>query len=100
VPASFAGLASNNHIPDDPDTYAKALASLEVSEWRSAMEAKYSSLIKNGTWSLVPLFYDQKPVKCKWVNRVITNSDGFVAKFKACLVATCERLHPTTRHRL
>ena len=51
------------------------------------MEAEYSSLIKNGTWSLVPLIYNQKPVKYKWVYRVKTNSDGYVAKFKARLVA-------------
>ena len=30
MPASFAGLASSSHISDDPDTYAEALASLEV----------------------------------------------------------------------
>ena len=87
MPSSFAGLASSSHIPDDPDTYAEALASPEVSEWRSAMEVEYPSLIKNGTWSLVPLPHDRSPVKCKWVYRVKTNSDGSVAKFKARLVA-------------
>ena len=87
VPPAFAGLAASVHIPDDPDTYAEAIANHESFEWCAAMETKYDSLLKNGTWRLVPLPPDRKHVKCKWVYRVKTHSDGTVAKFKARLVA-------------
>jgi hypothetical protein len=50
-------------------------------------EAKYNYLLKNNTRRLVPLPHDRKPAKCKWVYKVKTHFDGFVAKFKAHIMA-------------
>jgi transposase InsO family protein len=86
VPHTFAGIVSSMRIPEDPENYAAAMRSPEAMEWQQAMAAEYESLMKNGTWRLVPLPRDRKAVACKWVYRVKTNSDGSVAKFKARLV--------------
>lgn len=51
------------------------------------MEAEYDSLLQNDTRRLVSLPSSCKPMMCKWVYRVKTNFDGFVAKFKVRIVA-------------
>jgi hypothetical protein len=43
--------------------------------------------MQTGTWKLVHLPPSRKPVKCKWIYRVKTNSDGTIVRFKARLVA-------------
>ena len=44
---------------DDPTSYAQAQGK---NQQEQAMTTDYESLMKNTTWSLVPL-----PVGCKWV---------------------------------
>ena len=51
------------------------------------MQQEYEALMKNNTWSLVPLPPDRKPIGCKWVFRVKENVDGSINKYKAQLVA-------------
>jgi hypothetical protein len=87
VPSSYAGIASSLQIPEDPKSFTTAMRSPKVDQWRAAMQAKYNSLMQTGTWKLVHLPPGRKPVKCKWIYRVKTNSDGTVARFKARLVA-------------
>ena len=55
--------------------------------WLSAMQQEYEALMKNNTWSLVPLPPDRKPIGCKWVFRVKENADGSINKYKARLAA-------------
>ncbi|CAJ2673651.1 unnamed protein product [Trifolium pratense] len=55
--------------------------------WLKAMEAEYSALLHNKTWSLVPLPAHRRAIGCKWVFRIKENPDGSINKYKARLVA-------------
>ena len=49
---------------DDPTSYVKAK---DKPEWEQAMTFEYDSLIKNKTWTLVPLPPGKNLVGCKWI---------------------------------
>ena len=51
------------------------------------MQAEYDALIKNKTWSLIPMCSYFQVVGCKWVFRTKYNTDGSISKHKARLVA-------------
>ena len=55
--------------------------------WKAAMDDEMNALIRNGTWKIVILPKDKKPVGCKWVFTIKYNSDGLVERYKARLVA-------------
>ena len=50
-------------------------------KWLTASKEEYNSLIEMGTWKLVPLHHDRKPIKCQWT--YVTKANGH---FKARLV--------------
>lgn len=52
-----------------------------------AIKLEYEALLKNNTWTLVPLPSHRQPIGCKWVFWVKENLDGSVNKYKARLVA-------------
>ena len=56
-------------------------------QWVAAMDAKFQSLQKQQTWSLVPLPPHTNVVTCKWVYKLKRHSDGSIARYKARLVA-------------
>ena len=72
-------LATYDHI-----SYAKAKGK---PEWEQAMTVEYDSLIKNKTWTLVPLPPGKNLVGCKWIYKTKFTSDGHIEKHKARLVA-------------
>ena len=51
------------------------------------MDSEYNYLLKQNTWSLVPLPSDKNVVHCKWVYKIKRGSDGSIARYKARLVA-------------
>eukprot|EP00253_Pinus_taeda_P025772 PITA_25772 len=51
------------------------------------MEEEYNFLLKNQTWDLVPLPSRRKLVRCKWVYRTKSATDGQITRRKARLVA-------------
>ncbi|MCI45793.1 retrovirus-related Pol polyprotein from transposon TNT 1-94, partial [Trifolium medium] len=51
------------------------------------MQAEYSALMTNNTWSLVPMPAHRRAIGCKWVFRIKENPDGTINKYKARLVA-------------
>ncbi len=71
-------------IASDPLSFKEASG---IPEWDKAMEEEYNSLMKNNTWSLVPLPKGRKVVRCKWIYRTKFVADGSVDKHKARLVA-------------
>ncbi|KAH9651886.1 retrovirus-related pol polyprotein from transposon RE1 [Citrus sinensis] len=77
-----AFVTSHNSLK--PNTPSEALSD---PNWKAAMQAEYDALIKNKTWSLVPMCSDFKVVGCKWVFRTKYNTDGSISKHKARLVA-------------
>ncbi|PNF31714.1 hypothetical protein B7P43_G13202 [Cryptotermes secundus] len=58
----------------------------ESDKWKEAMGKEMSALHENGTWELVTLPKNAKPIQCKWVYRIKENPDGSVDKYKARLV--------------
>lgn len=71
------------HITREPQDVQTALSD---PNWKMAVQAKYSALMKNGTWISVPCTSDKKVISCKWVFRVKYKVDGSLDKYKACLV--------------
>jgi len=71
-------------ISKDPQQF---FDDVRIPKWESAMLEKYSSLMNNHTWDLIPLPKGQKLVHCKWVYRTKYVADGTVDKYKAQLVA-------------
>ena len=70
-----------------PETYSQAMASEESDHWAQAIAIEYSSLIDNGTWTLVDLPPDRKAIDGKWVFDLKRNNDGQIERYKARYVA-------------
>ena len=51
------------------------------------MSEVFTTLVKHGTWDLVPPSINIKPIGCKWVFRIKHNFDGNISRYKARLVA-------------
>jgi histone deacetylase 1/2 len=91
VTRSKSGVVPTKHLPPsiflvhaEPRTVKQALAD---PKWLAAMQAEYTALLNNATWSLVSLPSNRKAIGCKWVFRVKENPDGSVNRYKARLVA-------------
>ncbi|KAL5855596.1 hypothetical protein ACOSQ4_005398 [Xanthoceras sorbifolium] len=61
-------------------------AALGDAKWSKAMFEKYTALMQNKTWSLVPSSNDMNILGNKWVFRTKYHPDGSISKFKARLV--------------
>ena len=72
---------------DEPSNVHEAVTGEYSSEWKSAMESEYNSLLENNTWDLVPPPENKNVIGSKWVYKVKRNADGSVEQFKARLVA-------------
>ena len=79
----FAGAAST---PADPRSYKEAMRSPDALRWEEATQQEIISLMANGTWEIVDLPPDVKPLHSGWVFKVKLNSDGSVERHKARLV--------------
>ncbi|XP_060968331.1 uncharacterized mitochondrial protein AtMg00820-like [Cannabis sativa] len=60
---------------------------LEEPHWFEAMSTKMFALKKNKTWVLVPLPENQTCIGCKWVLRIIQNTDDSFNRCKARFMA-------------
>ena len=69
---------------NDPTTYAQAKGK---PHWEEVMTVEYDSLMKNKTWSLVPLPSGKNLVCCKWVYKTKFTANKQIEKYKAILVA-------------
>jgi len=56
-------------------------------KWTKAIEEEMGALLKNQTWTLVPLPQGKKTVGCRWVFSVKHKADGSIERYKARLVA-------------
>ena len=74
-----------------PTTIAQALAD---PRWRKAVMDEFNSIVKNGTFSLVPPTSNQNTVSCRWIFTIKYNPDGTVRMYKARLVAPGYTLVP------
>ena len=68
----------------EPKTYAEACKS---ASWIQAMKSEITALEDTGTWQIVDLPPNVKPIGCRWVYKIKYKSDGSIERFKARLVA-------------
>jgi hypothetical protein len=72
----------------EPYNYSEAITSADCNNWMTAMQDDMESLEKNGTWDLVKLPKNKKPIRCKWIfKRKEGISPNEPARYKARLVA-------------
>jgi hypothetical protein len=83
--APCALVAKELHVvsSDEPASFTEAEHN---PSWRKAMMEEMDSIEENGTWSLVDLPPNRKPIGVKWVFKVKRDEHGAVSKHKACLV--------------
>lgn len=60
---------------------------IKSEKWLAAMEEELSSIEKNKTWELCTLPQNKRPIDVKWVFKIKVKPDGYIAKYKARLVA-------------
>lgn len=65
-----------------PRGFREAMAAEDAEDWKIAIQKEYDSIIKNGTWTLVPRPKDAKVVKSRWVLRI-----KYSGLYKACFCA-------------
>jgi hypothetical protein len=51
------------------------------------MNTELEALSRTGTWKIVDLPSNVRPIGCRWVYKIKHNSDGSVERYKARLVA-------------
>jgi len=56
-------------------------------KWTQAIKEEMEALLKNDTWTLVPLPEGKKAIGCKWLFSIKRKADGSVERYKARLVA-------------
>ena len=93
---------SNDEENNENDTVLSAVSTLSVQEpkgmreawtgqnakeWKKATNAEYNSLLKNETWTLVPLPTKKNVVGSKWVFKHKYGPDGTINRYKARFVA-------------
>lgn len=93
----IANYVSTKHLPDPLKTFAHELSTCHIPttvqealadpKWTQAIKEEMGALLKNQTWTLVPLPKGKKTVGCKWVFSIKHKVDGSVERYKARLVA-------------
>jgi hypothetical protein len=71
-------------IDSDPSSYKEAV-SQQV--WRDSMAKKYSSIMRNDVWQIVPKPEGKSVIGSRWVYKIKQGVDGSVEKCKARFVA-------------
>jgi transposase InsO family protein len=82
-----AVLRASASDPTVPKNHFDISGREDESDWIKAEEEEIAQLIAMGTWELVPLPPNRKPIKSKWVYRKKTDAQGKVVRYKARLCA-------------
>ena len=64
-----------------PKSLEEALSGLGAKLWKEALSSEYQSLVRKGTFRVVPRPNDQNVIGSRWVFSVKSDKDGFVEKF-------------------
>ena len=72
-------------IPE-PQTVEEARSSSDAQMWQQAMAEEMSNLYQNRTWELRELPSGRLAIKCEWIFKKKTQSDGTLDRLKARLV--------------
>jgi hypothetical protein len=73
----------------EPHTYCEACTN---PLWQQAMTEEFQALEKTHTWDLVDLSHGKSVIGCKWVYKIKTKFDGSIERYKARLVAKCQKI--------
>ena len=68
----------------EPKSYDEAI---KFDCWKQVMQLELNALDHTGTWTIVDLPSQVKPIGCRWVYRIKYNADGSIKRYKARLVA-------------
>ena len=79
-------LAVSLDATEDPKSHREAMASDRATDWLGAMNREYDSLIKNGTWDLVPRPPNVNIIGSRWVFTIKRNEHGEPVRYKARFV--------------
>jgi hypothetical protein len=75
------------HVLSSIQVPAGIQEALSDPKWTQAINEEMGALLKNDTWTLVPLPEGEKAVGCKWVFSIKHKADGSIERYKARLVA-------------
>jgi hypothetical protein len=88
---SFAQLSDSHSVytlsltqHTEPKSYIEACQS---DKWVKAMNSELDALSKTGTWMIVDLPPNVRPIGSKWVYKIKHRVDGSIERYKARLVA-------------
>ncbi|WKA04890.1 hypothetical protein VitviT2T_022887 [Vitis vinifera] len=75
--------------PSSNESFEPTIVSqaLKIPHWQQAISEEFDALVRNSTWTFVPLNPTQNIVGCKWIFRIKRNPDGLVMRYKTRLVA-------------
>ncbi|OMO81435.1 Reverse transcriptase, RNA-dependent DNA polymerase [Corchorus capsularis] len=80
--ATSKGLVSSSSF--EPTSFKEAC---KDSKWISTMKEEYTTLLQNGTWSLVLKTPNMNIVGCRWFYKIKERADGTIERYKPRLVA-------------
>jgi hypothetical protein len=72
------------HAHTEPKSYTEAN---KFECWRKAMQVELTALENTGTWKIIDLPPNAKPIGCRWIYKVKHHADGTIERYKARLVA-------------
>jgi hypothetical protein len=82
LPAPYA-----HQLPPEPQTAKQALQTTEADQWQKAMDEELQNHSMLKTFSVVPRPHNRAVIGCRWVFKRKTDQFGYVARYKARLVA-------------
>jgi hypothetical protein len=88
IHASLCALSvEDSSFPTDPKSIQEAYSRPDAHLWKDAVKDQLDSLVKNDTWTLVPLPPGKRVVIPIWVFTVKRDGKGNIIKYKARCVA-------------
>jgi hypothetical protein len=75
------------HVLSSVQVPTRIQEALSKPKWTQAIKEEMEALLKNDTWTLIPLPEGKKAVRCKWVFSIKYKVDGSIERYKARLVA-------------
>nr|KAJ0206843.1 hypothetical protein LSAT_V11C500291250 [Lactuca sativa] len=74
------------NLDDDPKTFTEAMTSKDATLWKEAIDDEMNSIMVNGTWELVDLPKERRPIGSKWLFKRKYHPVGSIFAYKARLV--------------